>query len=198
MRIHYNKIHEHPYSLWQWVLCVSMYTTRNRTIDWRSGVHNDTIWALICASVNMWTHLLYGICTALLFSIWMHPHDLRMRNDIVGSFFGIAGSWKWMAMNGYVLFHNSGVGWSWYVYFFIVDCMVCIGFWSSSILPIKVQKKSRFTIWSMWILHDVVFIPLHFYLSWFINTPSIQKDNSMKYAKITERIGKRIQTQNIG
>ena len=103
MGIHYNKIHEHPYLLWQWVLCVSMYITRNRTIDWRSGVNNDTIWALICASVIMWTHLLYGICTAFLFSIWMHRHDLRMRTDIVGSYFGIAEAWNWKKMNDRLL-----------------------------------------------------------------------------------------------
>ena len=34
----------------------------------------------------------------------------------------------------------SGVGWSLCVHFFIVDCMVCIGFWLSSIVAFLVQE----------------------------------------------------------
>ena len=44
-----------------------------------------------------------GFALHFYFLIWMHRHDLRMRTDIVGSFFGIEGSWKWMAMNDCLL-----------------------------------------------------------------------------------------------
>ena len=167
-RIHYKRAYTSILLLY-WVVCVSMYITRNRTIDWRSGVHNDTILALICASVNMWTHLLYGNCTALLFSLWMHPHDLRMRNDIVGSFFGIEGSWKWMAMNGWILFHHSGIGWSLCEYFYLGVCIVFIGILSSSIVALFVLEQSSSTTSSMWILAKIVFLPLHFQCIEYLN-----------------------------
>ena len=100
MGIHYNKIHEHPYPLWQWVLCVSMYITCNRTIDWKSGVDNDITWALMfCIRQHVNTTLVWDLHCVAIFHLNASTWSSNVQLTLWALSLVSQGSWKLMAMN---------------------------------------------------------------------------------------------------